>query len=48
MTAIQKLAFHLPNVNILGTRNRGKEFRNALKLRDISHDVYAIVNIQSG
>ena len=37
--AIQKLAFHLPHVHILGTNNCGEMRRTAFKLRELFQDV---------
>ena len=37
--AIQKLAFHLPHVRILGTNHCGKMQNTALKRRELSQDV---------
>ena len=37
--AIQKLAFHLPHVRILGTNNCGESQRTAFKQRELFQDV---------
>ena len=37
--AIQKLAFHLPHVRILGTNHGGEMQRTAFKRREIFQDV---------
>ena len=37
--AIQKLAFHLPNVRILGTNHCGEMRRTAFKRRELFQDV---------
>ena len=37
--AIQKLAFHLPHVRILGTNHCGEIQRTAFKRRDLSQDI---------
>ena len=37
--AIQKLAFHLPHVRILGTNNCGEIRRTAFKRRELFQDV---------
>ena len=39
ITAIQKLAFHIPHVSILGTNNCGEMQRTAFKRRELFQDV---------
>ena len=38
--AIQKLAFHLPHLRILGTNHCGKMRRTAFKWSELFHDVF--------
>ena len=39
---IQKLAFHIPHVRILGTNHCGEMLRTAFKLRELFQDVLCI------
>ena len=39
ITAIQKLAFHLPHVRIVGTNHCGEILRTAFKRRELSQDL---------
>ena len=46
--AIQKLAFHLPHVRILGTNQCGEMRRTAFKQRELFQDFYVAVIMLRG